>query len=450
MEAPGYSARKGVAMSFWRCCWSVLAAAALSSIAMAQASPASPGFGPVTPPVPVITPLQQIPIPYDPLELVTRDAQFVNTAEERAAADELLVKAQRLSNVRLQPYDLKTTFVTSGSLPSDGGWTLEDISPGADLYRWSAQGPSYSGVFLLKDRLFSSNQQTPTIPLRLLQVRQAIFYPPTAIGPAAAVRVATASLDGAPVQCVLVATGFHVTSGDSFSSGRSYRESEYCVDSKTGLLMSFSPVPGLYVRYNYQNAIHFHRSIIPSGFTISENGRTVIEAKTESVSDPPAASTSTFEPTGMYPVGVGVLHGRGMGWTTSFQQGLSSDEVVVVHGVRFTNGPLQEVEILSSTDPSLNDAALKFASSRPMAMMVFDEPGTTPRSVESIFVVEFGPPPPCPDGRDRVTVPGLPNPVCQPACPGGSDRITIPGVLMPMCPPPQRNAPQTTVPPQPQ
>jgi hypothetical protein len=199
------------------------------------------------------------------------------------------------------------------------------------------------------------------------------------------------------------------------------------VDSKTGLLMTSSPVPGLYVRYNYQNAIHFHRSIIWSGFTISENGRTVIEAKTDSVSDPPAASTSIFQPSGMYPVGVGVLHGRGMGWATSFQQGVSNDQVVVVHGVRFPNEPLKEAEILSSTDPSLNDDALKFASSRPMAMLVLDQPGTTPRSVESFFVVEFGPPPPCPDGRERITVPNVP---------------------LPVCPPPQRSVPKAVIPPQ--
>jgi hypothetical protein len=385
------------------------------------------------------------------LELVTRDAKFVSSPEERAAADELLVKAQRLSNVRLQPYDLKTTFVTNGSLPSDGAWTLEDISPGPDLYRWAAQGPSYSGVFLRKDRLFSSNQQNPTIPLRLLQVRHAIFYRPTVIGPTATVRVATGDLDGVPVQCVLVAIAFRVTSGDSFASGRSYRESEYCVDSKTGLLMTFSPVPGLYVRYNYQNAIHFHRSIIPSGFTISENGRTVIEAKTDSVSDPPAASTSVFESAGMYPVGVGVLHGRGMGWATSFQQGVSSDQVVVVHGARFPNEPLKEAEIVSSTDPSLNDDALKFANSRQMTMRVLDQPGTAPRSVESIFVVEFGPPPPCLDGRERITLPGMLNPVCPPPpCPDGRERITVPGAPMPMCPASQRDVPKAVVPPQPE
>ncbi len=155
-------------MPFWRCCWILLAASALSGIAFAQGPPPPSGIGSVIPPGPSITPLQKLPTPYDPLELVPRDAQYVSSPEERAAADELLVKAQRLSNVRLQPYDLKTTFITSGSLPSDGAWTLEDISPGAGLYRWAAQGPSYSGVFLLKDRLFSSNQQNPTIPLRLL------------------------------------------------------------------------------------------------------------------------------------------------------------------------------------------------------------------------------------------------------------------------------------------
>ncbi len=206
------------------------------------------------------------------------------------------------------------------------------------------------------------------------------------------------------------------------------------MDSKTGLLMTSSPEPGLYVRYNYENAIHFHRSIIPSGFTISENGRTVIEAKTESVSEPPVASESMFQPSGMYPVGVGVLHGRGMGWTTLFQQVVSNDQVVVVHGVRFAKEPLKEAEILSSTDPSLNDAALRFASNSSRAITFFDQPGATPRSVESFLVVEFGPLPPCPDGRERITIPGVPNPVCPPPpCPDGRERITFPNMPMPVC-----------------
>ena len=55
------------------------------------------------------------PIPSSP---VTGGAQPVENAEQRAAVVTLLEKARELSNVRAQPYDLKTTFVTSGGLPS--------------------------------------------------------------------------------------------------------------------------------------------------------------------------------------------------------------------------------------------------------------------------------------------------------------------------------------------
>ena len=82
------------------------------------------------------------PVPNDPLELVAGDAQPVQDAEQRAAAMNLLAKARALSNVRAYPYDLKTTFVSSGA--SEGSWSLEDTSPSRDIYRWSAQGPSYS------------------------------------------------------------------------------------------------------------------------------------------------------------------------------------------------------------------------------------------------------------------------------------------------------------------
>jgi hypothetical protein len=50
--------------------------------------------------------------------------------------------------------------------------------------------------------------------------------------------------------------------------------------------MTYSPAPGLYVRYDYTNAIPFHSKTIPGGSIITEAGRTVIQAKTQSVSDP--------------------------------------------------------------------------------------------------------------------------------------------------------------------
>jgi hypothetical protein len=87
-------------------------------------------------------------VPADPLEIVTGSAQPVQNADQRAAATALLTKARELSNVRAQPYDLRTSFTSSGGLPSDGSWTLEDMSPGRGIYRWTARGPGYAGVNL--------------------------------------------------------------------------------------------------------------------------------------------------------------------------------------------------------------------------------------------------------------------------------------------------------------
>ena len=53
------------------------------------------------------------PLPPDPLELVTGDAQPVQDAQQRIAAIGLLDKAHRLSNVRAQPYALRTSFTAS-------------------------------------------------------------------------------------------------------------------------------------------------------------------------------------------------------------------------------------------------------------------------------------------------------------------------------------------------
>ncbi len=64
--------------------------------------------------------LPQPRVPDDPLELITGDAQPVQNADQRAAAVNLLVQAHGLSNLRAQPYHLKTTLTVSNSSSSDG------------------------------------------------------------------------------------------------------------------------------------------------------------------------------------------------------------------------------------------------------------------------------------------------------------------------------------------
>ena len=246
--------------------------------------------------------LTQPPVPNDPLELALSDAQPVQDAEQRAAAVSLLTNARALSNVRAYPYDLKTTFVSSG--PSEGSWSLEDTSPSHNVYRWTAQGPSFSTINLRTNELVYSNQPSGAIPLRLAQARTAIFFMYPQIGSRASLRTVASSLNGAKVTCVLAAI---MAQAKPSAGGRRWEESESCVDTKSGLLMSYSPVPGMYTLYDYSNALHFHDKIIPGKFTIMQAGQTVIEAHTESVGDPGKLVRAMFEPAGLEKIGAGTL-----------------------------------------------------------------------------------------------------------------------------------------------
>src|SRR5579862_2302719 len=294
-----------------------------------------------------------IPVPKDPLELVPNGARLVESAEERAATLDLLAKAKRLSDVRVHSYDLKTSFTSYGSSSSDGRWVLEDISPGPDLSRWSAEGPSFSGVFLSVNKLMFSNRPSGPIPLRLVQARDAWWdtYEPE-IGPAASLRVADGNLNGAPVRCVLVDRTYG-GSGTPFSSGRSFAEAEYCVDPQTGLLETHSPYPGVYVRYDYGNALHFHEQIVPEGFTISEHGKPVIEARTESVSEAPPRTSDLFSTTGLDALGVGqVVVGPFLTRVETSATPNGAGQAAVVRGMLTPDGKAADLEVLASTNES--------------------------------------------------------------------------------------------------
>jgi len=344
-----------------------------------------------------MTPLTDIPIPYDQSEPVTGGAQLISTPEDRAQMLQLLLHAFTLSNIRRHPYDWKTSFTSYGSSSSDGRWILEDMSPYRNTYRWTAQGPNFSGTFLTIDRLLWSNQAGGAMPLRLAQVRLAMwgqFFRP--IGPYAALRVATGNLNGQELRCVLVAR--HV-SGDSqrqFPDGRSFADAEYCVDPQSGLLVSYSPFPGLYIRYDYANAVHFHQEIIPGAFAILENGQTVVQARTDSVTDAPPATSNLFSTDGLNVIGVGQLLAlpmvvRGFDYNSTLPAD-SAPRVVTLHGMISPKGQLSELEILATTDPSINQIAIRHASRIPAVRnMRAAQPGQSPGAHEAVFTFEFLP-----------------------------------------------------------
>ena len=334
-----------------------------------------------------LQPVEEPSVPSDPLELVTGNAQPVQDVTQRAEIVNLLINAHRNSNVRAQPYDLKTTFTVSGSSPSAGLWQEEDVSPGASLYRWTAQGPNYSAVNLTANRVFFSDQPTASIPLRLAQVRAAIFYTDTMIGPRASIRTAKASLNGADVTCALISHGATVSNQ---TGGRRWEEEEYCVDPKQDVLVTYSPSPGLYVVYDYSDGLQFHGKLIAKKFTISEASQTIIEAKTESVTDPPN-NPAAFQPAGLNPIGVGPAM-SGPWRMRSMRPSLNgaASGVVVLHGMQSPDGQLAEVEVLASSDPSLNAAALEVGSKWKGGMIGREtEPGVTPQSHEVLMTIEY-------------------------------------------------------------
>jgi len=327
-------------------------------------------------------------VPRDPLELVTGDAQPVETADQRATVTQMLFQAFSLSNVRAFPYDRKTAFTSLGSASSEGNWQLEDISPGEDFYRWSAQGPSYSVVNLFNNRMLYSDQPGAAIPLRLAQVRSAMFFLRPVVGPRATLRTASSNFNGISLECILLS---HMGAAKGVVGGRHWNESEYCVDTASGTLITLSLAPGLYVLYDYSQAIHFHDRVVPNKFTITEAGRTVIEAQTTSVSDPPT-NNSLFQPSGLSQVGVGALMTAPWNFPNSVPSAAvpsGSAQVVVVHGMQSPSGQVTDTEVIASSDSTLDSAALNVAAKWQQRAPDDAEPGTTPQSHEILVTITF-------------------------------------------------------------
>lgn len=340
---------------------------------------------------PISPRLTEPPVPPDPLELVTGDAQPVQNAEQRASVVKLLLNAFAISNVRAYPYHRRTSFNAFGSTSSDGTWQLEDMSPGPNLYRWTAQGSSYSVTNLYLNQILYSTEPSGAIPLRLAQVRTAIFFTRPVAGPRATLRTFPAEFNGSALTCVLLS---HRGAAKGASGGRSWRESESCIDNASGALVTYSAVPGLYTAYDYSQAIHFHDRLIPNKFTITEAGHTIIEAQTVSVSDPPK-DPSLFQPGGLAQVGTGSLMSapwpfRSVVPTPTVPPG--STQIVTLHGLQSASGQITGLELLASSNTALNQSALEMASNSSERDPADElEPGATPQSHEILYTVVFVP-----------------------------------------------------------
>jgi hypothetical protein len=183
----------------------------------------------------------------------------------------------------------------------------------------------------------------------------------------------------------------------SLTGSRNWEEAEYCVNAQTGLLTTYSPVPGLFVHYDYSQGIEFHGKRIANAFTIWEAGQKVAEATTLSVSDPPALTDQIFSPTGLLPIGAGRAMNPGTnmpivmpvpGHPLPAGTSDAAIQVIALHGNVSGDGQLREVEVLASTDSTLNQTALDTAKLMAQGRRQ-GQPGATAQSSEMILTFEF-------------------------------------------------------------
>jgi hypothetical protein len=233
-------------------------------------------------------------VPDTPLELVTGSARALITPEERDAAMDLLMRARQ--NVTLHaavvpPFQMKVSFTSTGGSQFEGDGTMEEIYAGP-VMRWTARLASSSQLHIVSGgQVFATNPNEP-VPLRVQMVRGAIFQP---IGPTPGtgmIRSQNVQRDGQELTCLLLSG-----SVPTAPMPRQWVETEFCIDPATALLHSWSAAPGIYVNYDYSDAIQFHGRTLARQITVVEGNKPLLQIHIDSLKDADNLDPRIFEPT---------------------------------------------------------------------------------------------------------------------------------------------------------
>ena len=300
-------------------------------------------------------------VPDSPLEMVTQPARVLTSQDERAAALALFEHARQNLSLRYRApaYQMKVSFMSSGQTQFEGDGSMEDISTGVG-WRWTAQLGSSSQTHLSSGGgvVYSTNPRDP-IPMRVQMVRSAIFAPIAFNLGADVIRTAEVMRDGKELTCMLLSS-----SAPYPTAPRQWFETEYCMDADTGLLRTWSEAPGIYIDYNYADAIHFGGHTIPRDITVTEGSEAILQIHVDRLEPAIGVMPSMFAPTrSMLADGPAfVINGprrfplRG----DSAVEGQSSRvQPVIVHAtLSNTDGHVLEAEALPGSDPALAQEAV--------------------------------------------------------------------------------------------
>ncbi len=237
---------------------------------------------------------QTNPPPSDSHEMVTSEPRIVSKSAERNIALDVLDRARRNFDLRglSSPYSLKVTFQTNGATEIEGQGTMEELSDGNSHWRWTAQLQN-SQIIRIGDegRVYGTNPAEP-IPLRVQMIRAALHWPILRNAGAAAMRSADVERDGKTLSCLLLSGSIPPN-----PAPRSWVEREYCIDSATGLLQTWSEAPGVFAVYDYSGSTEFHGYTLPRQISIYEEGRLIAQVQVDSLEEANNIDPNSFKPT---------------------------------------------------------------------------------------------------------------------------------------------------------
>jgi len=299
------------------------------------------------------------PVPVDPHELVTGIVKVLDETDQRATVLGLIERARQNSDLHApagHPYVLKVSFEASGNVAQTGPGQMEETWVQPFQWRWTANFGSYVQTRIQSGRLYDENPSM--LPLRLHMVRGTIFWP-IHTGPNEMLRISPGIWNSSPVMCVL-------SSNPRFeaakTAGRNWEESEFCIDTKSGLLQTYSVAPGLYAVYDYKDAVRFHASLLPRTITIFEGSASVLTVHLDSITDAGQVDPKLFQPTPKMlsqpsgPVIAGGYHILAPGGASPNVKGVI--QPVIVHTLLNPQGKVEEAEALQTDDPTLSSTAL--------------------------------------------------------------------------------------------
>ena len=294
---------------------------------------------------------QVLPVPYDPLEPVTT-APESPSPQDRASAFALVMRARQ--NRALGPtYTVKSSFVASGPVSHIGPGDMEETRTKTGARRWTGHLGDFTLARLLPGppQIFDLGSQGP-IPMRMQMVRHTVLAPIEPFSSAVPIRIANSSVNGTPVTCIL-AFGAGTT-----APGRDWSESEYCIDSQTGLLRIASDVPGIYAVYDYSSPLEFNGHTLAGQITTSVAGAVVLQ-QSLSIRNPDPIDPALWTPTkDMFQSGVSLVPPTRRIQKRSASPTSTAAQPVIVHATLAMDGSVVEAEALQVLNSSLSQSAL--------------------------------------------------------------------------------------------